>query len=95
MILINLFSFFLNQAQFTLTADAQVLPQSLNVLMGGVANKIYLIVQDIGHDSGAGVDFIFGTVVLQRFYCVLDTGNQRIGFAETWHTNASINFGSN
>ena len=93
---LTLISFLLlNQVHFTLTADAQVLPQSLNVPIGGVANKIYLIVQDIGHDSGTGLDFVFGIVALQRFYCVLDTGNQRIGFAQTCFTNASINLGSN
>jgi cathepsin E len=86
-----------NQTLFTLTADAQILPQNLNVHFGGVFNNIYLIVQDNGQNSRAEfpVAFTFGMLALQRFYCVLDTGNQRIGFAQTSSTNANINLGSN
>ena len=66
-----------DQVPFTLTPDAQIVPQNMNVVLGGVAANIYLIVQKNGHNSGSGVDFTFGMLAIQRFYCVLDTGNQR------------------
>ena len=79
-----------DQVPFTLTPDAQIVPQNMNVALGGVAANIYLIVQKNGHNSGSGVDFTFGMLAIQRFYCVLDTGNQRIGFAQKPDTNANV-----
>ena len=87
----RLISFLLyDQVPFTLTPDAQIVPQNMNVALGGVAANIYLIVQKNGHNSGSGVDFTFGMLAIQRFYCVLDTGNQRIGFAQKPDTNANV-----
>jgi cathepsin E len=78
--------FFFKQAVLTLTADAQILPQNSDV------NIFFLVLVDIGHPSGSGLDFIFGMVAIQRFYVVLDTGNSEVGFAQTSSTNAIINF---
>ena len=84
--------FFFNQGAFSLNRDAQILPQSLNALIGGDPNKIYLIVKDIG-DIGPGIStFILGYAFLQRLYCVLDSANKRVGFANTEHTFAEVNY---
>jgi cathepsin E len=82
-----------NQANLTLTADAQIWPQNLNSVIGGIAGNVYLIVNDIGTPTGSGLDFTLGMAVLQRFYSVFDSGNNQVGFAETNFTNAEINFG--
>ena len=68
---------------FELTPNAQLWPRSLNSLIGGTAGTIYLIVGDIGTNSGSGLDFINGQTFLERFYVVLDTANKRVGLANT------------
>lgn len=45
---------------FTLNANAQIWPRSLNSAINGEKNKIYLIVSDVGSDSGSGLDFVMG-----------------------------------
>ena len=82
---------FFNQTSVTLNNDAQVWPQHLNAMLGGVANQMYLVVQDIGSLSGGGMDFIIGMTSLQRYYTVFDSTNQRVGFAQTSFTNVTIN----
>ena len=54
-------------------------------------NEIYLVVADIGSNSGQGLDFVNGQVFLERFYSVFDTGNGRVGFARTEYTYATTN----
>jgi len=76
---------------FTLTANAQAWPRSLNTLIGGVANDVYLVVNDLGTPSGEGLDFINGFTFLERFYSVFDTANKRVGFATTPFTTATTN----
>ncbi|KZV91351.1 family A1 protease [Exidia glandulosa HHB12029] len=76
---------------FALTANAQLWPRSLNVDIGGVANNIYGIVNDLGTNSGEGLDFINGQTFLERFYSVFDTTNRRVGFATTPFTNSTSN----
>lgn len=44
--------------------------RSLNTAIGGSASAIYLIVNDIGSNTGEGLDFIDGQVFLERFYSV-------------------------
>lgn len=84
--------FFINSAgTFELTANAQIFPRSLNADIGGVAGAIYLIVNDIGSNSGEGLDFINGYAFLERFYSVFDTTNKRVGFANTPFTKATTN----
>lgn len=49
-----------------LAPNAQIFPRSLDVLIGGDADAIYLVVADLGTVSGAGLDFVLG----QSFLCV-------------------------
>ncbi|KAG2364323.1 aspartic peptidase domain-containing protein [Suillus spraguei] len=78
---------------FSLTADAQIWPRSLNTkLTGGVVGAIYLIVQNIGtHFKQGPYDFINGYTFIQRFYTVLDRSTARVGFAKTQFTDATTN----
>ena len=63
----------------------------LNTLLGGLDNYMYLIVGDLGGNSGEGLDFIDGMSFLERFYHVYDAANNRVGFAPTSSTYALIN----
>ncbi|KZT27469.1 acid protease [Neolentinus lepideus HHB14362 ss-1] len=76
---------------FELTADAQIWPRNLNSTIGGAEGKIYLVVSDLGSQSGSGLDFIDGFAFLQRFYSVFDTTNSRVGIAKTPWTDATSN----
>lgn len=53
--------------KFSLTANGQIWPRSLNTAIGGSTSKIYLVVTDSGKTSGKGLDIIFGL----SFLCVL------------------------
>ena len=79
------------QVTYTLTANAQLWPRSLNTDIGGTTSRIYLIVNDLGSPSGEGLDFINGFGFLERFYSVFDTANKRVGFATTPFTTATTN----
>ncbi|TCD61549.1 hypothetical protein EIP91_008260 [Steccherinum ochraceum] len=83
--------FTINGQTFELTANAQIWPRNLNTAIGGNANSVYLIVGDIGSPSGEGLDFINGLTFLERFYSVFDTGNRRLGLAQTSFTQATTN----
>ncbi|KAG6837334.1 hypothetical protein H0H93_011429 [Arthromyces matolae] len=83
--------FTINGVAFELTANAQLWPRSLNTAIGGSASNIYLVVADIGSNTGSGLDFINGYAFLERFYTVFDTANKRIGFATTPFTTATTN----
>ncbi|VDB86599.1 unnamed protein product [Peniophora sp. CBMAI 1063] len=76
---------------FEFTPNAQLWPRSLNADIGGDPDGIFLIVGDIGTNSGEGLDFINGFAFLERFYSVFDTTNSRVGFATTPFTNATTN----
>jgi len=76
---------------FEFTANAQIWPRALNSAIGGDDQHVFLIVSDIGSNSGSGLDFINGMVWIERFYVVLDTGNQRVGVANTPFTQAGTN----
>ena len=65
--------------------------RSLNAVVDGQPDSIYLIVVDIGADLGEGLDFINGQVFLERFYSVFDTANGQFGIANTPFTNATTN----
>ncbi|KAG2365600.1 aspartic proteinase [Suillus spraguei] len=84
-------NFHIGEKIYSLNPNAQIWPRSLNNKIRGVENDIYLVVADIGTRTGVGYDFLNGYVFLQRFYTVLDTGNSRIGFAETPFTGATTN----
>ena len=79
------------QSTFEFTANAQIWPRSLNSAIGGTSGSIYLIVADLGTDSGEGLDFINGQSWLERFYSVFDTGNQQVGIATTSFTESTSN----
>ena len=63
----------------------------LNTLLGGLDNYMYLIVSDLGGNSGEGLDFIDGYTFLERFYYVYDVANAQVGFATTSFTDATTN----
>ncbi|EIM87245.1 family A1 protease [Stereum hirsutum FP-91666 SS1] len=88
-------NFIINGATFTLTPNAQIWPRALNSAIGGTADNatlaVYLIVGDIGANSGSGMDFINGQTFLERFYSVFDTTNQRVGIAATPFTTSTVN----
>ena len=58
----NLSSLYFNigGVSYELTPKAQIWPRSLNSDIGGTSDGIYLIVGDMGRDSGYGLDFING-----------------------------------
>jgi hypothetical protein len=76
---------------FEFTPNAQIWPRSQNAQLGGQEGKIYIIVSDLGTQSGQGLDFINGFAWLQRFYSVFDTSNARVGIANTPFTDATTN----
>ena len=63
----------------------------LNTLLGGLDDYMYLIVGDLGGNSGEGLDFIDGMTFLERFYYVFDVANSQVGFATTAFTDATTN----
>lgn len=63
----------------------------LNTAIGGVDGAIYLVVADIGSNSGSGLDFINGYTFLERYYTVYDTDANTVSFAETPYTFATSN----
>ncbi|KAG0695483.1 acid protease [Suillus ampliporus] len=84
-------TFKIGDNSYGLTPNAQIWPRSLNTDIGGSSNNIYLVIADIGSNSGSGLDFINGYSFLQRFYSVFDTTNHRVGFATTSYTDAVTN----
>ncbi|KAI0752477.1 acid protease [Daedaleopsis nitida] len=89
----NLQSLFFHIGDNTLefTPNAQIWPRALNTAIGGDADGIFLILNDIGSLSGEGLDFIDGMTFLERFYYVFDIANSRVGFATTPFTDATTN----
>ncbi|KAG1860799.1 acid protease [Suillus subluteus] len=84
-------TFKIGSKTYDLTPNAQIWPRSLNADIGGSSDNIYLIVSDIGSDSGSGLDFINGYTFLQRHYSVFDTTNNQVGFATTSYTDDTSN----
>ncbi|KAG1865900.1 aspartic peptidase domain-containing protein [Suillus subalutaceus] len=84
-------TFKIGSKTYELTPNAQIWPRSLNADIGGSSDNIYLIVSDIGSDSGSGLDFINGYTFLQRHYSVFDTTNNQVGFATTSYTDDTSN----
>jgi len=89
----NLQSLFFNVGgvQYELTPNAQIWPRELNSQLGGTDGNIYLVVSDLGSQSGQGLDFINGFTFLQRFYSVYDVTNSQVGLATTAFTDAETN----
>jgi len=84
-------NFVIGGVTYEFTANAQLWPRALNTFIGGTTGSIYLIVGDLGTPSGQGLDFINGYAFFERFYVVLDTTNNRVGFATTPNTASTIN----
>ncbi|KAH9858562.1 aspartic peptidase A1 [Lenzites betulinus] len=80
----------INGATFELVPNAQIWPRSLNSVINGQPNAVYLIVADIGQVD-APFSFINGQMWLERFYAVFDSGNNRFGVANTQFTHATVN----
>ncbi|KAG2355049.1 family A1 protease [Suillus spraguei] len=84
--------FHINNHIFGLIPNAQIWPRSLNQrLDGGEEDGIYLIIDSLDTETGAGCDFVLGYTFMQRFYTVLDGDNHRVGFAPTSFTPATTN----
>ncbi|RDX52328.1 acid protease [Lentinus brumalis] len=83
--------FHIGDNTYEFTANAQIWPRALNTAIGGDEDSVYLIVADLGSDSGEGLDFIDGFSFLERFYYVYDVAGSRVGFATTEFTNATTN----
>jgi len=62
---------------------AQLVEQGLYATFGLSSTYYYSWVNDLGSNSGEGLDFIIGQKFLERFYSVFDTTNNRVGFATT------------
>ncbi|KAK0208931.1 hypothetical protein DFS33DRAFT_1254224, partial [Desarmillaria ectypa] len=75
---------------YELTPNAQIWPRSLNTAIGGSSSAVYLM-NDIGTNSGEGLDFINGYTFLECYYTIFDTANSRIGFATTSQTHTTTN----
>jgi hypothetical protein len=50
-----------------------------------------LIVGELDIVPGLPVSFVIGQTVLERFYCILDSESEEVGFAVTSFTNATTN----
>ncbi|KAI0708417.1 acid protease [Earliella scabrosa] len=83
--------FHIGDETYELTPNAQIWPRALNTAIGGDDDSVYLIVADLGSNSGEGLDFIDGFTFLERFYSVYDATNNQFGLATTPFTNATTN----
>ncbi|KZO93780.1 hypothetical protein CALVIDRAFT_566255 [Calocera viscosa TUFC12733] len=71
---------------FTLSAGAQLIPQSEVAAYGGRNGHVYSYVGPMGSDSGARFDFVLGQKFLERVYSVYDTTRNRVGLSYTEYT---------
>ncbi|KAI0323807.1 aspartic proteinase from Irpex Lacteus [Cubamyces sp. BRFM 1775] len=76
---------------FEFTANAQIWPRNLNTMIGGTDDFVYLIVNDLGRESGSGMDIVCGMMFLERFYAVFDIDNKHVGIANTQFTTSTVN----
>ncbi|KAM5545333.1 hypothetical protein V8D89_000946 [Ganoderma adspersum] len=83
--------FTINGKTYEFTANAQIWPRSLNSVLGGDSGSIYLVVADLGSNSGEGLDFINGYSWLERFYTAYAVSQNQVGFATTQYTYATTN----
>lgn len=59
--------FVIGGVQYELTPNAQIWPRELNSVLGGSEGNIYLVVSDLGTESGQGLDFISTCFTLLYF----------------------------
>ncbi|KAG2353508.1 family A1 protease [Suillus spraguei] len=90
---LEVLKFHISNQIFTLTANAQIWPRSLNTKLpgGGESSGIYLIITNLGTATRPGFGFIVGFTFMQRFYTVLDGDSFAVGFAITPFTKADTN----
>ncbi|KAG0037938.1 hypothetical protein BGZ82_001526 [Podila clonocystis] len=84
-------SFNVGGVSHTLMPNALIWPRAHNTDIGGKPDGIYLVVSDMGENSGNGLDFMIGYRALRRFYTVFDTANRKVGFAKTQYTTSTEN----
>ncbi|KAH9930625.1 aspartic peptidase domain-containing protein, partial [Fomitopsis serialis] len=77
-------NFNIGSTTYSLTPNAQIWPRSLNSAIGGTADDVYLVVNDIGSNSGSGLDFINGYTFLERFYSDFVLGRREIVMLATF-----------
>ena len=83
--------FTVGSTTFEFTPNAQTFPRALNTFVNGDADATYLVVGDMGQNSGSGLDFILGYTFLERFYSVYDSANKQVGLATTSNTYSTGN----
>ncbi|KAI0365365.1 acid protease [Pilatotrama ljubarskyi] len=83
--------FHIGNTTYEFPPDAQIWPRAFNSLIGGDDSHVYLVIGDLGMNSGQGLDFVNGMTFLERFYHVFDAENNLAGFATTPFTNAVVN----
>ena len=59
----------------------------MNYAIGGSDQYAYLLVGDIGHVSGSGMDIILGMPFIERFYTVFDYTHGVVGVGYTEYTD--------
>ncbi|KAG2357063.1 aspartic peptidase A1 [Suillus spraguei] len=83
--------FYIGEEIYRFGRNAQIWPRSLNHVVHGNRDDIFLVVRRLDTPIGEGYDFINGYVFLERFYTVFDAGMSRVGFARTRFTFAITN----
>lgn len=76
-------NFTIGDAVYSLTPQAQLIPESENVAYGGVPGVRYSCIIPNGFTSDLGFGFFLGQKFMERYYLVYDTDKKQIGFAET------------
>ncbi|KAI0653597.1 aspartic peptidase A1 [Cubamyces menziesii] len=83
--------FTINGVEFDFIPNAQIWPRSLNTLIGGSNEYVYLIIGNLGTISGSGMDVVLGMMFIERFYTVFDLENRQVGLAATPFTGSITN----
>jgi hypothetical protein len=81
-------TFTVDDKNYVLNPNSQILPRTFNTKLGGDLNHFYLIVFDLGFVT-TKFGFVVGMSFLERYYSVFDLYNRRVGFASTRFTNAT------
>ena len=74
---------------YELTPNAQIWPRSLNSVIGGTSDGIYLIVNDIGFLPGSGIDFMIGYTFLYVYTLSLTSIDHRWRLPLLYYTESA------